>query len=66
MKKTLNFIMPYLYLVPFFLVVLHQTDYQPMRLLTFPYVIYVVLAGLGFTFLRGVLKQEAKEENSEK
>ena len=56
--------MPFLYLVPFFLVTLHQTDYQPMRLLEPPYSIYLVLSGLGFAFLRAVLKQEAQEDKS--
>ncbi|TDB63997.1 hypothetical protein [Arundinibacter roseus] len=62
MKKIINFIVPYLYLIPFFVVILHQTDYQPMRMLTPPFIIYIVLAGVGFTVIRLVVKQAVEDE----
>lgn len=62
MKKAINFIVPFLYLIPVFMVVLHQTDYEPMRALSPPYVFYTIMAGVGFTVIRMVIKQAAEEE----
>ncbi len=62
MKKAINFIVPFLYLIPVFMVLLHQTDYDPMRALSPPYVFYIIMAGVGFTVIRMVIKQAAEEE----
>jgi cell division protein FtsW (lipid II flippase) len=62
MKKAINFIVPFLYLIPVFMVLLHQTDYDPMRALSPPYVFYIIMAGVGFTIIRMVIKQAAEEE----
>lgn len=66
MKKAINFIVPFLYLIPVFLVILHQTNYEPMRALSPPYVFYILIAGVGFTVLRMIIRQAAKEENENK
>jgi hypothetical protein len=64
-KKIINIIVPFLYLIPVFLVVLHQTDYQPMRALTPPYLFYIVIAGAGFTIIRKILKEANEEQQND-
>ena len=63
MKKAINFIVPFLYLIPFFMVLLHQTNYQPMRALSPPYIFYIIMAGMGFTVIKMILNQAVKDEN---
>jgi cell division protein FtsW (lipid II flippase) len=65
MKKIINFIVPFLYLIPVFLVILHQTDYQPMRALAPPFIFYIIIAGIGFTIIRMIIKQAAEDEKNE-
>lgn len=64
MKKLINAIVPFLYLIPVFLVVLHQTDYEPMRALTPPYLFYILIAGVGFTILRKILQEDSEEQKN--
>jgi len=66
MKKAINFIVPFLYLIPVFLVILHQTNYEPMRALAPPYIFYIIIAGVGFTVIRMIINQAAEEENEKK
>lgn len=64
-KKIMNAIVPFLYLIPVFLVVLHQTDYDPIRALTPPYLFYILIAGVVFTLLRNILKESNEESNED-
>ena len=63
MKKAINFIVPFLYLIPVFMVLLHKTNYEPMRVLSPPYIFYVIMAGMGFTVIRMIINQAVKDEN---
>ncbi|MBU1823213.1 MAG: hypothetical protein KKG00_17160 [Bacteroidetes bacterium] len=65
MKKIINFVVPFLYLIPVFLVILDQTDYQPMRALAPPYIFYIIIAGIGFTVIRMIIRQAAEDEKNQ-
>jgi uncharacterized membrane protein YqjE len=60
--RFLKNLSPYLYALMVLFVVFHNTNYQPERMLQLPYLLYVLLAVLGFWVIRSVVKEALTSE----
>ncbi len=54
--KILKSLAPYFYFFMVIFVVFHNTDYHIERMIEVPYVLYILLAALGFMVLQSVIK----------
>jgi len=55
--KFLKSVSPYLYVMMVVFVVFHNTGYQLKRMIEVPYVLYLLLALLGFMVIKSIIKE---------
>ena len=60
--KILKVLLPYLYVLMVVFVVFHNTGYKVERMIETPYILYLLMAILGFMVIQSIMKQEISDE----